>query len=75
MLSSPLLRQTNATFNHAIELCNCSFDMQPIHAILCINRTKKSFHVTIYKQARIWSIRTEQELIQLYYCKQLEVLQ
>ena len=29
MLNSPLLRQTDATFNYAIELCNCSFDMQP----------------------------------------------
>ena len=43
-----------------------------MHAILCINRTKKSFHVTIYNLARIWSI---QELIQLHYCEQLEVLQ
>ena len=34
-----------------------------MYNILCINRTKKSFHVTIYKQARIWSkVRTEQEL-------------
>ena len=61
MLNSPLLRQTDATFNYAIELCNCSFDMQPIelrmHAILCINRTKKAFHVIIYKLARIWSIQ------------------
>ena len=32
MLNSPLLRQTDATFNYttdAIELCNYSFDMQP----------------------------------------------
>ena len=28
-----------------------------MHAILCINRTKKSFHVTVYKLARIWSIK------------------
>ena len=30
MLNSPLLRQTDATFNYAIELYNYSFDMQPI---------------------------------------------
>ena len=29
-----------------------------MHAILSINRTKKSFHVIVYKLARIWSIRT-----------------
>ena len=30
MLNGPLLMQTDATFNYAIELCNCSFDMQPM---------------------------------------------
>ena len=29
MLNGPLLRQTDATFNYAIELCNYSFDLQP----------------------------------------------
>ena len=29
----------------------------PSQAILCINRTKKSIHVRIYKLARIWSIK------------------
>ena len=32
-----------------------------MHNILCINRKKKSFHVIVYKQARIWSIRTVTE--------------
>ena len=36
---------------------------------LCINKTKKSFHVTIYKLARIWSIV---ELTELYYCNTTE---
>ena len=29
----------------------------PSQAILCINRTKKSIHVRIYKLARIWSMK------------------
>ena len=29
----------------------------PSQVILCINRTKKSIHVRIYKLARIWSIK------------------
>ena len=34
-------------------LCECN----PSQAILCINRTKKSIHVRIYKLTRIWSIK------------------
>ena len=40
-----------------------------MHVILCINRTKKSFHVTIYKQARIWSkVRTVTEQKNYEHC-------
>ena len=64
MLNRPLSKMQN----NSIELCNCSFHIQfnliknPYY--FCINITKKSFHVTIYKQARIWSkTRTQPTLL------------
>ena len=38
-------------------LCECIQSQLRMHAILCINGTKKSIHVRIYKLARIWSIK------------------
>ena len=38
-------------------LCECIQSQLRMHAILCINRTKKSIHGRIYKLARIWSIK------------------
>ena len=62
-----LVHNAYATWCYLIALnCECSFmwmqpkpikKASPSQAILCINRTKKSIHVRIYKLTRIWSIK------------------